>query len=83
MARVRVKIHVQALRELMQTEELVGPKAEANAAACNAQSSWGGYEWGVGTDGIRARATVWTYARQDGGGNSERANRMIRNLDAG
>lgn len=80
---VRVKISRAALRELMQTEALVAGRTKAIEDACNGQSSWGGYASSVNTDGTRARGTVWSYARQDGKGTTERANRMVRNLDAG
>lgn len=79
---MRVKIHREALLELMRTD-LVSGRAEAVAAACNAQSSWGGYDSATESDNIRARARVWSYASQDGTGTTERANRMIRNLGAG
>ena len=88
MARVRVKINRDAIRELMASEpmqNIVTEKAEAVADACNAQSSWGGYAFAPqkeGADDVRARARVWSYARQDRRGQTERVKRMIRNLDA-
>lgn len=82
MARVRVVVDRNAIRELMKTDLVTG-RAAAVADACNAQSSWGGYASTTESDEVRARARVWSYASQDGGGNTERANRMIRNLDAG
>jgi hypothetical protein len=81
---VRVVISRAGLRALMLNSDLVTPRAEAIADACNSESSWGGYASAASNQSrIRARAHVWSYASQDGTGTTERANRMVRNLDSG
>ena len=77
--KARIKFHPDAFREIMRTPELVEGRAAAIAAACNAESSHGGYDYAVTVTDIRARARVWSY---EGNGETRR-NRMIRNLDAG
>lgn len=80
MARTRIDIDRAALLKLMRNADLVEKPAAATAAACNGESSWGGYDYEVEVSSIRARARVWTYANQDGSTSTERANRLIRNL---
>jgi hypothetical protein len=63
-------------------ERLIADRTKAVEDACNAESSWGGYASATSDDGTRVRGRVWSYARQDGKGKTERAQRMIRNLDA-
>lgn len=82
MAKVRVKMKRSGIRALMANPALVVPRAEAIAAACNEQSSWGGYASADASSKTRGRAHVWSYAKQDGSGTTERANRLIKNLDA-
>ncbi|AKU15749.1 hypothetical protein [Luteipulveratus mongoliensis] len=83
-AKVRVVVHDQVLRDIEQSDEadrMIRNKAEAVAAACNAESSWGGYE--VADDSeepIPARAVVIDIAEPS---TDTRADRMIRNLAAG
>lgn len=59
---------------------LVAERAKAIADACNADSSWGGYESEVetGADGT-AVARVWAI---DESSNESRNQRLLRNLDA-
>lgn len=86
MGKVRVKINHNGISELMRgpkAEALIENKTRAVVDACNAQSSWGGYGSATEDDGTRARGRVWSYARQDRKGQTERVQRMIRNLDAG
>jgi hypothetical protein len=85
MARSRVKIDMlggRGIREVMASDNakaLVGNMADDVAAACNSDSSWGGYYAGDASSSVRARATVWSI----GGNGEERKNRLLRNLDAG
>lgn len=79
-SKVRFKIHDEAIVELMTSpaaHALVNQKAEALAEACNAESSWGGYDWEPGESAIRARARVWTVNSSE-----PREQRLLRNLDA-
>jgi len=83
MAKVRLEFNREALRQIMSGPEaraLVNGMADATRDACNAESSWGGYESADASDDIRARARVWSY---DNRNDEARDNRMIRNLDAG
>lgn len=83
MPKVKLKIHREAIRDILQSDEaleVVRAKGEAIADACNDQSSWGGYFTHAGIDGTRARARVWS---ADGRGDEARDNRLVRNLDAG
>jgi hypothetical protein len=83
--KVKVTIKRTGITDLMS-----GPGARAEIErrtkavedACNGESSWGGYASATDHDETRARGRVWSYARQDGKGQTERAKRMIRNLDA-
>jgi hypothetical protein len=63
-------------------EPLIADRTKAVEEACTAESSWGGYASAVSDEGDRVRGRIWSYARQDGTGKTERARRMIRNLDA-
>lgn len=56
-------------------------RAAAIRDACNAESSWGGYESGPESENRRASANVWTIGL--GRADNARSNRMVRNLDAG
>lgn len=61
----------------------IARRAEAISDACNAQSSWGGYDFEVmnlSTD--HAEANVWTIDDR-GVEDNARSNRLLRNLDAG
>lgn len=81
----RVKINGDAISKLMagpKAEDMIAARTEAVEEACARESSWGGYASAVSNDGTRARGRVWSYARQDGRGRTERAQRLIRNLDA-
>lgn len=80
---MRIEFNRTAIRELMRNEDLVDGRAKAIADACNEESSWdddggwGGYGSATSTSEIRARARVWCAKATP-----ERANRMIRHLDA-
>lgn len=67
----------KALEKLAQ--QSLGDRARAIADACNAESSWGGYESDVSHDGRTAQ--VWS---ADGPHNDEsRSQRLLKNVDAG
>lgn len=79
----RLKINRAALDALTsgpQSLALALGSAKAIADACNAESSWGGYEFDgeVGPDGAEAR--VFSIGEND---DDARRDRMVRNLDAG
>jgi hypothetical protein len=83
MATVRVvtnKRNIDKLDTLPTTIADVTGRVQAIENACNAQSTWGGYasEVEVFDDGPHGR--VWTI---DEFTNEARAQRLIRNLDAG
>lgn len=84
MARVRLDWHRAAgLEALVKSPEalaIVEEKAQAIAAACNAESSWGGYDSAARIDNDRARARVWSFDDRD---DEARDNRILKNLDAG
>ena len=77
MAKMRIDFNRAAIRELMQTD-LTSDRGAAIADACNGESSWGGYHVEDASSEIRNRTVVWCEWASP-----ERANRMIRNLDAG
>jgi hypothetical protein len=80
----KVKINRDNFRRLRTSPEalaLVADRAEAVAEACNAQSSWGGYEARSSASGNRARAQVWTIEREAVVDNA-RNQRLIRNIGA-
>lgn len=57
-------------------------RAERIEAACNGQSSWGGYESEAEMGRTRAVARVWSIGPEAVEDNA-RNQRLIRNLDAG
>lgn len=82
---IRVRLSESGIREAMGAAKLrqeIETRAAAIRDACNAQSSWGGYKSGPESENWRASANVWTI---DAGGTQTeaRANRMLRNVDAG
>lgn len=80
--RVRLVYHMEAFGEIERSPEvlaLIKAKAEAVAAACNAESSWGGYASAAAIHSDRARGTVWSY---DNRNDEARDNRLVRNLGA-
>ncbi|HEY4268414.1 MAG TPA: hypothetical protein VGM94_09510 [Galbitalea sp.] len=82
MAKVRLKWNQPAFVAIdtaPKALELVRSKVDAIAAACNEQSSWGGYASGAAIHPDRVRGTVWSF---DNRVDEARDNRMIRNLDA-
>lgn len=79
-SRVRFKIHDPAIVAIMTSPEahaLIDGKAKALADACNAGSTWGGYDWEPGESSIRARARVWSIKRSEA-----REQRLLRNLSS-
>lgn len=79
---MRVKINRDGFREMRTSPAalaLVTERAERIAGACNAASSWGGYEVRSNVNGNRARAQVWTIEREAVVDNA-RNNRIIREL---
>lgn len=83
MARTRIVIHDKAVQQLVHSEAAQADlmrRAERIAQACNDESSWGGYETSGELDGEGPEARVYSIDQQS---SSERANRIIRNLDAG
>lgn len=73
----------EGLAELVTHEALlpvVKEKVEAIAAACNAESAWGGYASAASIDGDRVRGRVWSF---DDRNDEARDNRMVKHLDAG
>jgi hypothetical protein len=82
----RVTIHrdqFRALRTSAKAQALVDAAAERIAAACNGQSTWGGYEASSRPNPTqRAAAYVWTIEPEAVADNA-RNQRLIRNLDAG
>lgn len=78
MARVKVKVNRAAVRALMRNAALVEGRGEAIAAACNSESSWGGYSAYTSVSAIRARSRIVC-----ADATPDRANRLVRNLDAG
>lgn len=80
---IRVQVRRRGIQQIMTSPKMraeIERRAAAVAAACNAQSSWGGYESGAESlNRIRASANVWTTdlrATRD----EARSNRMIHNL---
>ena len=69
-------------RQRDQLHELLMPllrrSAQQIADACNAESSWGGYDVSVDERAVR----VMTHDRH-ATGDDQRSNRLIRNMDAG
>jgi hypothetical protein len=80
---VKVVIHEAAVRELL-TSAAVQSDLERRgagiAAACNADSTWGGYESGPVPGDPTAKVNVWSIGADD---DEARRNRLVRNLDAG
>lgn len=85
MAKVKVKIQRGAIEKLLnfpEPREKTLHAVNSITAACNAQSSWGGYKSEYDTDYKAPVGRVWSYGRSDAPG-TDRAMRMVRNLDAG
>lgn len=73
---MRIKMHRDAIRSLMQNASLVAGRAAAVKSAANAESGRDDYQYEVSVSAIRARARVWAPAGEDG-------KALIRNLGAG
>lgn len=83
MAKVRLVLDRRNIDRLATSPEAVVDvrrRVEAMAAACNSQSSWGGYESEVDVDGRGVVGRVWSI---DEASDEARAQRLVRNLDAG
>jgi hypothetical protein len=83
MARTRIVLNQRNIDKLPTLPKVVADTARRTKAisdACNMQSSWGGYDWEteVWPDGPVGR--VWSF---DEASDEARAQRLIRNLDAG
>jgi hypothetical protein len=80
---VRIRFKKQGFPAIMagpEAQEMLDRRARAITAACNNDSTWGGYHYAVSRDAVRARARIWSAdARND----EARDQRLIRNLDAG
>lgn len=79
----KVVVHSDASDALLNSEavaEMLADMASAIEAACNTDSSWGGYASAVETSGDRPVGRVWSIGRHD---DEARRQRLIRNLDAG
>lgn len=78
---MKIKWNVGAFAQLRQAHlPLVEEAAESIAEACNAESSWGGYDSAASNDGYTATGRVWEFDNRE---DEARNNRLIRNLDAG
>lgn len=85
MAKAKLKFHTNGFKELLTDPAVVADlerRAEAITEACNAASSWGGYYQATNAAGNRGRSRIWSKGRSDRPG-SDRALRIVRNLDAG
>jgi hypothetical protein len=77
----RVVVDPGAVTELMhQCIDIVAERGQAIAAACNAESSWGGYESAAEVTYVGAMAVVRSIGEHD---DEARTNRLVRNLGAG
>lgn len=82
MGKVRIVVNPAAVKELLQSDEVLADvtrRTEAIEQACNQDSSWGGYasEVEMTEDGPVGR--VWSF---DERADEARAQRILRNLDA-
>lgn len=73
---MRIEMHRDAIRALMQNASLVAGRAAATKDACNAETGRDDYQYEVSVSAIRARARVWAPVGEDG-------HALIRNLGAG
>ncbi len=83
MAKTRIVVNQKAIDQIVRSPAVQADlmrRAGAIASACNRESSWGGYEVDGEIDSAGAGSRVYSI---DEAGDSERANRIIRNLDAG
>ena len=81
----KVVLNKAALRRLLtspQAEAMVRQRADRIAAACNSESSWGGYRSDSERTGSRARARVYNISDR-GQADEARNNRLIRGLNRG
>lgn len=81
--RVRIVFKPGAIERILHAPKVVDDirrRTDAVAAACNADSSWGGYHADTDVVGGRAHGTVWN---GDGRNDEPRDQRMLRKLDHG
>lgn len=78
---MRLDINLDAISQLRGDPGILAGRGEAIAAACNAESQWGGYHaTPVEFDGHTSFQRVYA---ADGRNDEARDNRLIKNLDAG
>lgn len=78
---IEVTVNEAAVHQLMhECIGIVSARGAAVAAACNAESSWGGYESAAEVTDIGAMAVVWSIGDHD---DEARQNRLVMNLGAG
>jgi hypothetical protein len=80
---VKVVVHEGAVHELLTSTAVqrdLERRGAAIAAACNADSAWGGYDSGPVPGDPTAKVNVWSIGEND---DEARRNRLVRNLDAG
>lgn len=80
---VRVVMNPEGVKKVLndpRIQKALEERAAAIAKACNAESSWGGYESGPVEEKDTARANVWTIGDHD---DEARQQRLVKNLDAG
>lgn len=81
----RLRFNPAAPRLIMsnaRVAEDIRRRTQAVVDACNSESSWGGYNSEVDTDGDRPVGRVWSIGKSDRPG-GDRAFRLIKNLDRG
>lgn len=79
---VRLQYNPKAYDEILggaKALAAVSEKVDSIAAACNADSSWGGYFSAASSTNGRARGRVWS---ADNRNDEHRDQRLVRNLDA-
>ncbi|MFT4081186.1 MAG: hypothetical protein QM638_01240 [Nocardioides sp.] len=78
-----LKFDEAAIKKLLSSEEVqddLNRRGQAIADACNADSSWGGYESGPVDGAEVASVNVWSIGEND---DEARRQRLIRFMDAG
>lgn len=77
----RIVINEAAVKALMhEPVDMIRDRVAAIAEACNADSSWGGYDSDAEVTEQGAMGIVWSIGEND---DEARENRMVRNLGAG
>lgn len=81
--KARININHKGARQVLTApgvKAFLLAKAARVADACNAESSWGGYDYADASGVTRARAVVYSTGRND---SEARTNRLSRNLHGG